>query len=193
LIQEATPHLVHQLEPLRKMYPYIVEAPEYGPFGMILFSQIPISNAVRIPFKCGDKHYTVMDFTSLKQQIPFTLIEAHTSSPERDDQMLQRNQELDELSNFISNLTTENKILIGDLNTTPYSPYFSNLLKNSGLINAMQGLRILGTWPDFLPFFLRIPIDHLLVSKNIQVLKQEVCPPVGSDHLPVLTSIKIAQ
>ena len=106
--------------------------------------------------------------------------------------MLQRKEELEELSNIIFNLPNENKILIGDLNTTPYSPYFSQLLKDSGLLNSMQGLRILGTWPADLPFFLRIPIDHLLVSKNIQVVKQEICPHVGSDHLPILTSISIS-
>ncbi len=55
----------------------------------------------------------------------------------------------------------------------------------------MQGLRIQGTWPSFIPFFLRIPLDHLLVSDNIHIIKQEVGPPVGSDHLPILTKINL--
>lgn len=107
--------------------------------------------------------------------------------------MNQRKQELEEISTIITQLPNEHKILIGDLNTTPYSPYFHELQKNSGLKNAMQGLRIQGTWPSDVPFFLRIPLDHLLVSSKICVIKQAICPNLGSDHMPILSHLRLSR
>lgn len=193
LIQEATPDLVDRLGSLKVSYPYTFEAPENGAYGMILFSKIPISKAQRNKFDRGNNHYTLVDFRTLKNNIPFTLIELHACSPAGDSQMNRRRQELEEISKITSQLPNKHKILIGDLNTTPYSPYFTKLLKDSGLVNSMQGLRIQGTWPSYIPFFLRIPLDNLLVSDKIHVVKQEICPPVGSDHLPVLTYIRMSQ
>lgn len=193
LIQEATPDLVDQLGPLKASYPYIFAAPQYGAYGMILFSKIPIARAQRNKFNQGDNQYTIVDFKTLKSKIPFTLIELHASSPARDSQMNQRRQELEEIAKIVAQLPNEHKILIGDLNTTPYSLYFAQLLKNSGLVNSMQGLRIQGTWPSYIPSFLRMPLDHLLASDSICVMHQEVCPSVGSDHLPVLTHIRMVQ
>lgn len=193
LIQEATQDIIDELKPLRANYPYIFEAPENGAYGMVVFSKIPISNVQRNKFDQGNNKYTVLDFKTSKSNCAFTLIELHACSPGRDPQMNQRRQELEEIAKITTQLPNEHKILIGDLNTTPYSPYFAKLLKDSGLVNSMVGLRIQGTWPSYIPFFLRIPLDNLLISDKIHVLNQEVCPPVGSDHLPILTYIKMVQ
>lgn len=193
VIQEVTSELVHKLKPLKNNYPYVFEAPEDSAYGMILLSKIPITNAQRVRFSDGYNQYTIVYFKSPKSNIPFALVELHASSPLGDRAMNQRRQQLEEISKIISDLPSEHKILVGDLNTTPYSPYFSKLLKVSGLVNSMQGARIQGTWPSHIPSYLRIPLDHLLVSEKIHVVKQEVCPPLGSDHLPVLTYLRMVQ
>jgi endonuclease/exonuclease/phosphatase (EEP) superfamily protein YafD len=191
VIQEATQEIVDKLESLKTEYPYTFEAPERGAYGMVLFSKIPIVKIQRISFDKTVNKYTLVEFETLQRKIPFALIELHASSPSGDDQMNERKQELEEIATIIAQLPNEHKILIGDLNTTPYSPYFHKLRKNSGLKNAMQGLRIQGTWPSNFPFFLRIPLDHLLVSNKICVIKQAICPDLGSDHMPILSHIRL--
>jgi len=193
LIQEATPDIAQQLALLKTNYPYSFESPQWGAYGMVLYSKIPFSKADRIHFKDESNNYTIFEFKTPKNNIPFTLIEHHACSPVGDQSMTQRAHELEEVAKVINEVASEHKILIGDLNTTPYSPYFVKLIKDSRLKNSMQGLRTQGTWPSDFPSFLRIPLDHLLVSHKIHVVSQEVCPPLGSDHMPVLTKIKFAR
>ncbi len=52
------------------------------------------------------------------------------------------------------------------------------------LIDSRIGFGSKMTWPAMLPL-MGITIDHILVSKDITVLKHEVGPNIGSDHYPV--------
>ncbi len=82
-------------------------------------------------------------------------------------------------------------VVVGDLNTTMWSPFYKSMVKTARLRNARSGFGILPTWPTFMPL-LSIPIDHLLVSKEIGVLKVHTGRYVGSDHLPLITDLIIA-
>lgn len=74
--------------------------------------------------------------------------------------------------------------VLGDLNTTPWSARFDELLE-AGLEDTRKGYGLQASWPSFLPGALRIPIDHVLVTPGLTALDREVGPDVGSDHLPV--------
>jgi endonuclease/exonuclease/phosphatase (EEP) superfamily protein YafD len=74
--------------------------------------------------------------------------------------------------------------VLGDLNTTPWSARFDELL-GSGLEDTREGYGLQASWPSFLPGALRIPIDHVLVTPGLAAVDREVGPDVGSDHLPV--------
>lgn len=191
IVQEATPELIAALSPLKETYPYVFEDPQGGAYGMVLFSKIPLLEARRVRFSCTQNHYTILEFLTPQNKKTFVMVELHASSPGRDFKMTKRQMELEEIALVISSLPQEHKILVGDLNTTPYSAYFKKLMSEEKLKNAMQGFRAQGTWPTYVPSFLRIPLDHVLVTPSVCVSQQEVCPCVGSDHLPVLTHIKI--
>lgn len=191
LLQEVTPELIEELSPLKEIYPYVFKAPQGGAYGMVLFSKLPIVSARRVPFECTKNHYTLLEFLTPRHKIPFVVVELHASSPGGDVEMTKRRQELEEIGQVISRLPYEHKILVGDLNTTPYSSYFKKLLMQDKMKNAMEGFRFQGTWPTYLPSFLRIPLDHVLVTPSLCVRQQEVCSCVGSDHSPVLTHMTI--
>ena len=76
-------------------------------------------------------------------------------------------------------------VVAGDLNATPWSSAFAGL--------AERGLRrasgLLPTWPASLRGLLGIPVDHVLVSRHWSVVRSEVGPDLGSDHLPLLVEL----
>lgn len=78
----------------------------------------------------------------------------------------------------------ERFILMGDFNTTPWSPTFRNLPgKRAG------DPRFSATWPTFLPV-MGISIDHILASENFELIEFKVLESVGSDHYPLLARLK---
>ena len=94
-----------------------------------------------------------------------------------------RNDQLNEITKFTSKITTP-IFLLGDLNLTPWSPYFGRFLKETKLHNSARGRGLQPTWPTYF-YPLRIPIDHCLYSPEISVIKRQVCSDIGSDHLPL--------
>jgi endonuclease/exonuclease/phosphatase (EEP) superfamily protein YafD len=80
----------------------------------------------------------------------------------------------------------ETAVVVGDFNLTPYSPYFAAFARASGLQPARGAALAASTWPGMLATWgLGIPIDHVFVSSNANVVAHEVGPDLGSDHLPV--------
>lgn len=186
LLQEVTEDIVEKLKPLHDQYPFYFSDPS-GAYGMSIYSKIPFTRIIRRQFQVSDNHYTEIH---LDMRLPIVLIELHASSPGSDKNGT-RKIELQEIATVIKHLAIDHKILIGDLNTTPYSPYFYALTKNTKLQNGMNGHRVQGTWPSNLPFFMRIPIDHLLHSNTIDVVNQKLLPSLGSDHFPVYSELKL--
>jgi endonuclease/exonuclease/phosphatase (EEP) superfamily protein YafD len=82
-------------------------------------------------------------------------------------------------------------IVAGDFNATPYSPIFKKFLKVSGLKDTRTGFGWLPSWPTFFPL-LWLPIDHILVSPDIQVYRRDTGPHIGSDHYPVFAELSIS-
>lgn len=78
----------------------------------------------------------------------------------------------------------------GDFNLTPWSQHFDRFVKRSGLTDCALAQGLLLTWPaQFWP--LRIRIDHCFASRHWRVLRLEVGPKLGSDHLPVVADLEL--
>jgi len=86
-------------------------------------------------------------------------------------------------------------ILLGDLNTGPWSLDFQTLLYKTGLANTQQGFGALPTYPVKIPRTHMdwpvpvLPIDHVLVSPDWRVFDRRVGAPAGSDHLPLILEL----
>ena len=79
-------------------------------------------------------------------------------------------------------------VLLGDLNCTPFFPWFGRLLREGGLKDSGEGFGLPATWRSN---GIGLPIDHLLVSPSWQVLERRVHPDrMGSDHHPVRVANK---
>ena len=73
-----------------------------------------------------------------------------------------------------------------------WSPYYSELVRESGLVDARKGFGVLPTWPAPLKLSLMmIPIDHCLVSSELQVAQIKTGPDIESDHLPLIVDLLV--
>lgn len=84
-------------------------------------------------------------------------------------------------------------VVMGDMNATPWLVPFRRMLNGLSLRDARLDVGGLSnTWPA--PYTcIGIPLDYLLLSKEIEVHEFKVGPFVGSDHLPLLAKLSIKQ
>jgi endonuclease/exonuclease/phosphatase (EEP) superfamily protein YafD len=115
----------------------------------------------------------------------------HPSSPSPTEpgDTRRRNRELDHIAEIAGD--AERPVIVaGDFNTTPWSPYFQDLLAGAGLRNAAEGHGYIGTWPA--PFWpALIPIDHVLLKGPLAATAVRRGPAIGSDHYPIIADLRL--
>ncbi|HAI69157.1 MAG TPA: endonuclease/exonuclease/phosphatase [Gammaproteobacteria bacterium] len=187
IVQEGNKEWIKHLKVLEKTLPY-VEAPHKSYFfGIVIFSRFPFEETQMLSLGRSGRE-SILAKIKINHKM-LSLLTTHPLPPITEGLFEHRNSQLFEVKSFIKQLASP-KMLIGDLNTSMWSPFYSQLTQETGLINTRQGFGILPTWPTFLPV-LMIPIDHCLVSPDIKVIKIKTGESIGSDHLPLIVELAI--
>jgi endonuclease/exonuclease/phosphatase (EEP) superfamily protein YafD len=182
---EATPSWIKGLSKVREGFPYRIEAPDVdGATGLALwFRREPIAiHPPRTPIRGG---WPYLKATIDWPDGPLELWLVHPSNPLRRRGEL-GNRELVELAKSIGEQLGP-RVVVGDLNCTEGSPYFSDFLRESRLRDSRYGFGKQPSWLQSWPFC--IPIDHAFVSRELAVVRRRLGPSIGSDHLPLVLEI----
>lgn len=165
------------------LYPYRQVVYTGDPFGIGIWSKQAFEQVE--PLRLGPA-----ELPSLHARFDNGLhvLATHPVPPISPDYFVARNAQFDELAAYAKSLQGH-KVVVGDLNITPWSGYYRGFEAESGLRNARQGRGILPSWPAQWPGLLRIPIDHVLLSPALRVEQFQMGPEIGSDHLPVFVTL----
>lgn len=186
VLLETTPWLLDQLRDLNERYPHRTTEPRDDPFGIAIFSRLPFSST-RIIRLSTDGPPVITAVVAAEH--PFTLVGVHPWPPISTDLAQGRNDQLHELAHLAHRIPTP-LLVLGDLNTSPWSPWFNRLLIESNLHDSLRGRGIQPSWPVGQPL-LWTPLDHVLFSDGIHMLRREVGPAIGSDHYPVVVEFQV--
>ncbi len=181
------------LRRLEKRYPrHAVELRE-NPFGIGVFTDLPRASLRLKHIGARKLPAVVLGAATREKKIPFVLYAAHPTPPISRALSELRDRDLLILAGMIASEPQQNKVLVGDLNTTQWSPSFKLLAATAGLYDAQEGFGLHPTWPVFgMAKIFGVPIDHTLVSPSIRVVDRVVGPALKSDHLPVMTTLELA-
>jgi len=156
--------------------------------GITIFSQFPLISPQSKTFNNG----TILVTSLQVEQNIVKLIAAHPSAPLHPKFFNRRNGLLKEINTYLQQQEKKSLIFLGDLNLTPWSPYYSQLLLNTGLHNTRLGFGIEPSWiepttyyPDYINLIaplVKIPIDHIFVSKDIKVSDCQTMKAANADH-----------
>ena len=187
VVEEVTRDWAEALAGLGQRYPARLLVPRDSPFGIGILSRWPMPDVEQLDF--GHRRYPALLARITTPGGPLSLLAAHPPPPVDDGLFMVRNHQLREAAALLQQLGPRT-VLLGDLNTSPWSPLFSELLQTSGMNNARDGFGLLPTWPSYFPPAM-IPIDHCLVSPDTRVRAIKTGPRIGSDHLPLIIDLLV--
>lgn len=187
-VLEVSETWMNELSSLKEKLPHVVSCPRGDNFGIALFSRIPFEESEIV--EIGEAGLPTAIARVRFEDTPLTVIATHPLPPTRQAIARHRNRQLKELAEYVRSVKGP-VIVMGDLNTTPYSPHFKKLLCESGLRDSRRGRGIQPSWRADIPWFLRIPLDHILHSSEITVHDRRLGPNIGSDHLPVIVEFSL--
>lgn len=172
-----------KLAVLQDEFPYVVQAGGVTVYSKKSLEDVSIQQVVK-------NRPAILARVTLNGQ-ELSLVATHPHIPTRRQLFKARNQQLAAIAEYVSDLKTP-AMVVGDLNTTMWSPYYQVMVKTANLQNSRQGFGIMPTWPTHKPLFY-IPIDHCLVSPEIKIIHMRTGPNVGSDHLPIIVDFAVAK
>lgn len=188
VLQEITEEWWQNIQSITSEYPNFKALPRQGGGGLVLLSRFPLEQ-VEILTLDESTHLAMSGKININGTI-LSILTLHPPTPMRKHKFDYRNRQFAKAASLIKS-EPEPKLLIGDLNTSIWSPYFTELIENSGLQDVRKGKGIYPSWHSFLPIFMRIPIDHCLVSETIEVENIELGNFTGSDHYPLIVDLKL--
>ena len=187
VLLETDKEWIAEMSKLETKYPFSITEPLEDSFGISLYSRFLLTN-VQIRYIGPANLPSVIADVALQNK-DLTIIGTHTLPPISANFASMRNQQLKELA-LVTSAYNKPFILAGDLNITSWSPYFHDLIKESGLHDTQKGFGIQPTWPTMFPP-IGITIDHCLVSSDITIINRKSGPHLGSDHRPIIIDFSI--
>lgn len=179
---EVTGNWLPALDALRSEYPYQTRQIWGNNFGSVLLSRYPLTEPPRSYGYAG-----VGSITRIAElpQGRCLLVMAHPIAPITERAWQWNAASLGDLGKYVNNASADLPVLVlGDLNASPWGKSFNRLLSDTSL-RPPDSKRIwwptwgTGLWPA------AIPIDHFLLSPQVQDTASWVGQSVGSDHYPI--------
>lgn len=184
-LTEVIPDQSRLLEALRPLYPHQIAALDGNLFDVVLLSRFPFVSEESWQAPGTERPVRRVRLCGTDGASCLTVVALHGARPLSEAAI--RKRQLAQAARFAAEAGGR-VVLLGDLNVTPWSPLFDDLLSVGGLRDSALGRGITQTWLSGWPF-LGLPIDHVLVGSGIVALSRRVGPDVGSDHFPVIVDL----
>ena len=185
VLQEVNQKWETYLSSLESMFQFNLTEIREDNFGLVVLSKVELIDPEKIIL--SNSGVPSFYFKINKNGKETHLIATHPLPPIGIDYFDYRNEQFTNLNKMVQILNGR-KVLIGDLNTTSFSPNFNRIIEGTSLRDSRLGFGLQNTWNAKMDF-ISIAIDHVLVSEEINVIDRRTGLDIGSDHLPVIITI----
>lgn len=183
---EFTPAHEKALERLRAKWPFAASKTVDSPFGIALWSKTELRDTEVFAF--GASWSWAVRATTTTAIGEVSVLAMHPPPPMAEEYAAGRDRALRELAATTAAMPGL-RLVLGDANATRWSRAFEDGVAAADLRDSCEGFGFQGSWPVGLPWFFRVPIDHVLVGDGLAVVRRELGVDVGSDHLPVVAEV----
>ncbi|MEX2252249.1 MAG: endonuclease/exonuclease/phosphatase family protein [Acidimicrobiia bacterium] len=157
-------------------------------FGSLVLARDEVE-AVSHGFAEAQPRAVALDYQPDGWPVSVEVLSTHTLAPTTEERASLRDAQLA----FAAKWAAEQEgayFVVGDLNATPWSWPFRNLVSKGGLRNSQIGFGLQPTFSATAFGLLRVPIDHLLHSDALRVRDRNLGPSIGSDHFALVVDLE---
>lgn len=196
IVQESGAGTIVELQQFRDLFPYQFPENSEDRFNDIsVISRYPVT-VERLPLTSSRYAMVASRITIQKENFakPVVIYSYHTITPMTRNMQERRNMQLLRLAENVRKDPSPQVIASGDWNITPYSPYFDDFLKASGMKYQNFGLLPETSWISMVKLpFLMIPIDQVTYKDGMELTDIKRGPSMGSDHHSLMAKFKIEE
>lgn len=181
---EVTPDMRSHLRRLEATYPHALDtcAPE-SLYGILILSRFPLMLRSSGIGEDPTPRHLAADLAIGADAI--SVVAIHPTNPLRFSRAYRIPAEFDAVAE-LCRAAQGDLIVTGDCNAAGWSSYLRALEVAAGLANDGK---LRPSWPVWLPPLVRLPLDHVWVRGRVALLKADLGPKFGSDHLPLVADI----
>ena len=197
-VQELDPWWERVLRNTDTPYQVLIAQPEEGSFGLAMlvrdtFGADDRAEIESVRILAGDEGFgrPSIEATLLLDGRKVKILSIHPPPPVSDQMTALRDAILHRAKAW-AETQIDPHVVIGDMNTTPWSYAFDILVGDGRLISSQTGYGNQGTWPATRSIPLLLPIDHCVFSKQWACVSRSIGPKTGSDHLPLEVTLRLA-
>jgi len=184
----ATAH--EMIEALRGFYPHVSGLPGGSLFEVVLLSRVA-PRWVNIDRAAGARHPVLAaELCPSGPDRCLRIVSLHAAAPLLPGWAAVRNHQLTLAAGYTRDAANGRTLLVGDLNLTPWSPFFARLKRDGQLTDSGLGRGLVGTWESPLPF-LGLIIDHVLTGPRVIALERRLGEDLASDHRPLIVDFAV--
>ena len=198
VIQEVSDKQVTLLQSLRGHYPHAMGSmslTSHSP-GHVLLSKWPLRKRRIHNLGYADGSVIDAEFVPGDQGQAVRILALHPAAPRTRALWQMRNSTLAFIAREVGSSQLPRQVVVGDLNATPWSAAFRQLLRDGGLSASGDGHGYLPTWSwlnsiPVLRLLTSAYIDHCLVTSGLVVSAKHSRIVPGSDHRLVVTRLQL--
>jgi endonuclease/exonuclease/phosphatase (EEP) superfamily protein YafD len=164
------------LDALATTYPYRIDCLDYWACDSAVLSRLPIIED--LTGWSGKRRIATSAALIDTSFGPLAVAGVHLDQPLPPWRLREQERQAEGLVELLAPIEAP-LLLVGDFNAAPWGRLLRGFARDAGLEIAW-GLE--GTWPAMLPWPLRIPIDHALTGRGLELVEREVARLPGSDH-----------
>ncbi|MDB4476714.1 endonuclease/exonuclease/phosphatase family protein [Rhodopirellula sp.] len=195
-VLELTPAWDQKLRQQLPAYSYVISRSEnVGDFGVGVYSKYPLGDIeVFQAVEAIDSLAVTVEVERSEDSVhKFRLFVTHPLPPMNPTLFEARNHQLRDVAERIQKYRQQPSeipvVLLGDLNLTPWSPWFAEFQSQSGLVRGISRFTIEPTWYRFSGFPFGLVLDHGLIDPSLVCTQFQVGGPIGSDHRSITLRI----
>lgn len=189
LLLETNDRWVAALEPVLARYPTVLREPRGDYYGLVFATRLPAKTVRTVRLSLDDTPAVIAELTAPDGGAAFRVVGLHPRPPVPGQDTVERDAEVLYAARFACRSGVP-LVAIGDFNDAAWSDTSQRFKNVGGYLDPRIGRGLYSSF-DANNWLVRCPIDQLFVTPDVAVVSFGLGPHVGSDHFPIVATLRL--